>query len=85
MTARPYVRARRAFWTLLLTAVLLVGALSAVLRATPTPLAGAAVATLGALAAMSIALAARLWLALSGHLSPPRDTPSHHEKPVEDS
>ncbi|MBL0886180.1 hypothetical protein [Myceligenerans indicum] len=58
-------RARRAFWLLLVLAVLLVGALDAMLRADAGPLTGTAVAVLGVLTAVTIALAARVLLALS--------------------
>lgn len=74
MTARPYRRARRAFWTLLGVAVLLTGALGRVLQAPPSPRTGLAVAVLGVLTVTTVALATRLLLALTGRLPPRRET-----------
>lgn len=66
MSARRYRRARRAFWLLLAAAVLLTGALSWALRAPPSPGTGLAVAVLGAVLAIVVALAVRVLLALTG-------------------
>jgi hypothetical protein len=70
MTARPYRRARRAFWTLVIVAVLLTGALGRLLEAPPSPRTGLAVAALGVLLVAAVGLAARLLLALTGRLPP---------------
>ena len=68
MTARPYRRARRAFWTLVVVAVLLTGALGRVLEAPPNPWSGIVFAALGVLTVATIGLATRLLLALTGRL-----------------
>jgi hypothetical protein len=72
MTARPDRRARRAFWTLVLLAVLLTGALGTLLRAPPSPGVGVAAAVLGLLTVVVLALAARVLLALAGQLAAQR-------------
>src|SRR6266498_208370 len=60
----PTARARRSFWTLVVIAALSMGALSAALKAHPSPATGAAVAVSGAVLAISLTLAARVLLAL---------------------
>ncbi|HEU4544620.1 MAG TPA: hypothetical protein VFR23_26070 [Jiangellaceae bacterium] len=69
MTARPARRARWAFWMLVLLAVLLTGALGKLLRAPPSPGVGLAVAVVGLLTVVILALAARVLLALAGQLT----------------
>ncbi len=66
MTTAPHptARARRSFWTLVVIAALSMGALSAALKAHPSPATGAAVAVSGAVLAISLTLAARVLLAL---------------------
>ncbi len=66
MTTAPHptARARRSFWTLVVIAALSMGALSAALKAHPSPVTGAAVAVSGAVLAISLTLAARVLLAL---------------------
>lgn len=81
MTARPYRRARWAFWTLVAVAILLLGALSWALQAPPSPRTGLTVAILGLLTVIAIALAARLLLALTGRLTAPDN---RRTKPGED-
>ena len=76
MTARPHRRARRAFWTLVIVAVLLTGALGRLLEAPPSPRTGLAVAALGVLIVAALGLATRLLLALTGRL-PPRGESRH--------
>jgi hypothetical protein len=76
VTARPYRRARRAFWTLVVIAVLLTGVLGRLLQAPPSPRTGIAVAVLGLLAVTVVGLAARLLLALTGRLPPREETRS---------
>ncbi len=73
MTDRPYRRARWAFWALVGLSIVLVGTLGKVLQAPPSPRTGLAVAVLGVLTVVALALAARLLLALSGRLSGQRD------------
>lgn len=70
--ARPYRRARWAFWTLAALAVVFTGALGKVLGAQPSPAAGLGVAVLGLLTVVVLALAARVLLALAGQLSAQR-------------
>ena len=60
----PTARARKSFWTLVLIAALAAGALSAALKAHPSPAAGATVAISGAVLAISLTLATRVLLAL---------------------
>ncbi|HEX6338593.1 MAG TPA: hypothetical protein VFZ85_16680 [Jiangellaceae bacterium] len=72
MTARPDRRARRAFWTLTVLAVVFAGALGKVLEAPPSPAVGLGVAVLGLLTFVVLALAARVLLALAGQLSAQR-------------
>jgi hypothetical protein len=72
MTARPARRARWVFWTLVVLAIVLVGALGRVLRLPPSPSTGLAVAFLGFFAVVCMALAARLLLALTGQLAAQR-------------
>jgi hypothetical protein len=74
VTARPYRRARRAFWTLVVVAVLLTGALGRLLQAPPSPRTGLAVAALGVLIVIVVGLATRLLLALTGRLPHRRET-----------
>ena len=57
-------RAHRSFWILTTTAVLLVGALSAELVATPRPLTGLAVAVTGTVLALVVAQAVRVMVAI---------------------
>ena len=73
MITRPYRRARVTFWTLVAFAILLLGTLSRILQVPPSPGAGLAVAVLGILTAIVIALAARLLLALTGRLTAQRN------------
>jgi hypothetical protein len=61
---QPTARARRSFWTLAVIAVLSMGALSAALKAEPSPAAGAAVGVSGTILAVSLTLAGRVLLAL---------------------
>lgn len=68
MTA-PGRRARSAFWTLLVVAVLLTGALGALLRAPAGPWTALSVGGLGGLLALDLALTIRLLLALTGRLA----------------
>ena len=63
-TPNPTARARRTFWALVLIAVLATGALSAALKAHPSPAAGATVAISGLILAIALTLAARILLAL---------------------
>ena len=63
-----YQRARRAFWICLLTAVLLTGALGAVVRSSPGLLTAVAFGVLGILLVAAVSLAVRLLLALTGRL-----------------
>jgi HAMP domain-containing protein len=70
MIMPPYLRARRVLWTLVLLAILLVGALNRAVQAPPDPRTGAAVAILGIFTVIVLALAARLLLALTGRLAP---------------
>lgn len=63
-TRSPTTRARKAFWTLVLVAVLATGALSVALRARPNPAAGATVAISGLVLAIALTLATRILLAL---------------------
>ncbi len=63
-TPNPTARARKSFWALVLIAVLATGALSAALKAHPSPAAGATVAISGAVLAISLTLATRVLLAL---------------------
>jgi hypothetical protein len=74
VTARPHRRARRAFWTLVIVAVLLTGALGRLLQAPPSPRTGLGVAVLGVLTVTAVGLAARMLLALTGRLPPRRET-----------
>lgn len=76
MTIRPYRRARRAFWTLVVLAIIFTGALSRLLQAPPSPRTGLAVAVLGTLTVAAVGLAARVLLALTGRLPRDRDQPS---------
>jgi hypothetical protein len=69
--ARPYRRARWTFWTLVALAIVLAGALGRALQAPPSPRVGLAVAVLGLCTVITIALAARLLLALTGRLAAP--------------
>jgi len=64
ITPNPTARARKSFWALVLIAVLATGALSAALKAHPSPAAGATVAISGAVLAISLTLATRVLLAL---------------------
>lgn len=63
-----YRRARRVFWICVAVAVVLTGALGAVARSSPGPLAGIAFGVLGILLVTAISLAVRLLLALTGRL-----------------
>jgi len=72
VNASPYRRARRAFWGFAVLSVLLAGALSRVLHAAPGAATGITVLVLGALLTVSVALTARLLLALAGRLPAPR-------------
>lgn len=56
-------RARRAFWLLLVLAVLAAGALTASLGAPPQPIAGIGVAVSGLVLTVSITLAGRILIA----------------------
>ena len=76
MTSRAYRRARRTFWTLVVLAVVLTGALGRLLQAPPSPWTGLAVAVLGTLTVAAVGLAARVLLALTGRLPRDRDQPS---------
>ena len=71
-----YRRARRALWICVAVAVILTGALSATLRAPDNPVTALAVAALGVLLAVVLALAGRLLLALTGRLRPPAGAPT---------
>ena len=66
MTSRTAIgrRARIAFWTLVGIAALSMGALSSGLSRDPGPLTGLLVATSGAVVLVSLALAARVMIAL---------------------
>ena len=57
-------RAHRSFWTLVGVASIAMGALSGALAKHPGPLTGMFVATSGAIALLSLALAARIMIAL---------------------
>lgn len=75
MTPPAYRRARRTFWALVVLAILLIGGIGALLAAPTGPVTGLAMAGLGVLAAVAIALATRLLLALTGRLVPKRNRP----------
>jgi hypothetical protein len=74
---RPYRRARWTFWTLVALAIVLAGALGRALQAPPSPWSGLAVAVLGLCTVITIALAARLLLALTGRLTAPDNRRTH--------
>jgi membrane associated rhomboid family serine protease len=63
-TPNPTTRARKTFWALVFIAVLATGALSAALKAHPSPVAGATVAISGLVLAITLTLATRILLAL---------------------
>ncbi len=73
MSDRPYRRARWTFWTLVGLSIVLVGALGQVLQAPPSPGTAVALAGLGVLTVVTLALATRVLLALTGRLSGQRD------------
>lgn len=66
---RPYRRARWTFWALVGLSIVLVGALGQVLQAPPSPGTALALAGLGVLTVIALALATRVLLALTGRLS----------------
>lgn len=76
MTRPGYRRARRSFWTLVILAVIFTGTLSRLLQAPPSPWIGLAVAVVGALTVITVGLAARVMLALTGRIPRDRDQPS---------
>jgi hypothetical protein len=63
-TPNPTAQARRTFWALVAIAVLATGALSAALKAHPSPAAGATVAVSGLVLIITLTLATRILLAL---------------------
>lgn len=65
-------RARRWFWMLTATAVLLMGALSHGLRSAPGPTTGMLVLVSSLVLAASVVQAARILTVLAGHWHPPR-------------
>lgn len=67
-------RARRWFWALTVIAILLVGALSQELTATPGPRLGISVAVTGVLLALVVTQASRLMLAIGRATLPARHT-----------
>src|SRR6266542_881891 len=82
MTTAPHptARARRSFWTLVVIAALSMGALSAALKAHPSPVTGAAVAVSGAVLAISLTLAARILLALDHARRSARQQHASHQR-----
>lgn len=71
-TATALRRARRWFWALTVIAILLVGALSQELTATPRPSLGIAVAVTGVLLALVVTQASRVMLAIGRATAPRR-------------
>jgi hypothetical protein len=76
VSGQSHRRARRAFWALVVLAVLLTGALGKLLATPPSPGVGLAVAALGLLTVVVVALAARVLLALAGQLGAQRRSKS---------
>lgn len=76
-TATALRRARRWFWVLTATAILLVGALSQELTAPPRPSLGITVAVTGILLTLVVTQASRLMLAI-GRASLPTRRGRHH-------
>jgi len=72
-TSPSLTRARRSFWLLVVVSVLAVGALSDALASAPAPTTGLRVAGSGLLLTVSVALAARVLLAVDRATPKTRD------------